>query len=153
MYYINNLKQELGTAKTYEHNLFDEKYVVDRHRCHMAAKFGVFFHEDHSKLHTLYWLPNLFKRPYQSRFIDNCSSCTTTGLSIILAFCLTAIKSHVIKYCETFCERNGKIYFGLKASLTLIATVLLCFLLGYGLKMCILLGYNPQIIFCHFFTK
>ena len=24
MYYINYLKQELGTAKTYEHNLLDE---------------------------------------------------------------------------------------------------------------------------------
>ena len=42
-YYINTLKQELGTAKTYEHTLLDEKSVVDRHRCHMAAKFGVFF--------------------------------------------------------------------------------------------------------------
>ena len=41
MYYINALKQELGTAKTYEHNLLDEKSVVDRHRCHMAAKFGI----------------------------------------------------------------------------------------------------------------
>ena len=25
--------------------------------------------------------------------------------------------------------------------------------LGHGLKMCILFGYNPQIIFCHFFQK
>ena len=57
MYYINTLKQELGTAKTYEHNLLEEKYVVDRHRCHMAAKFGVFVDEDQSKLPTLYWLP------------------------------------------------------------------------------------------------
>ena len=90
------------------------------------------------------------KDPISHVFIDNCSSCTTTGLSIILAFCLTAIKSHVIEYCETVCERNGRVYFGLKASLTLIATVLLWFLLGYGLKMCILLGYNPQIIFVTF---
>ena len=27
--------------------------MVDRHRCHMAAKFGVFVDEDHSKLPTL----------------------------------------------------------------------------------------------------
>ena len=53
MYYINTLKQEIGTAKTYEHNLLDKKYVVDRHRCYMAAKFGVFVDEDHSKLPTL----------------------------------------------------------------------------------------------------
>ena len=25
--------------------------------------------------------------------------------------------------------------------------------LGHGLEMCILFGYNPQVIFCHFFHK
>ena len=34
--------------------------------------------------------------------------CTTTELSIILTFCPTAIKYHVIKYCETAFERNCK---------------------------------------------
>ena len=63
MYNINILKQELGTAKTYEHNLLDKNYVVYRHRCHMAAKFGVFVDEDHSKLPTSYWLPQLHKYP------------------------------------------------------------------------------------------
>ena len=74
--YINTLKQELSTAKTYEHNRLDETSIVDRHRCHMAAKFGLFVDEDHSKLHTLYWLPKLHKRPYKSRFIANSSACT-----------------------------------------------------------------------------
>ena len=55
MYYINTLKLELSTAKTYEHNLLDEKYIVDRHRCHMAAKFVRFVDEDHNKLPMLYW--------------------------------------------------------------------------------------------------
>ena len=41
MYYINTLTKELSTAKTYQHNMFDETSVVDRHRCHMAANFGV----------------------------------------------------------------------------------------------------------------
>ena len=35
----------------------DETSVVDKHRCHMAAKLGVFVDEVHSKLPTLYWLP------------------------------------------------------------------------------------------------
>ena len=39
-YYINTLKQEFSTAKTYEHNRLDETSIVDRHRCHMAVKFG-----------------------------------------------------------------------------------------------------------------
>ena len=74
----------------------------------MAVKFGLFVDEDHSKLPTLYWLPKLHKRPYKSRFIANSSACTTTELSILLTSCLTAIKIHVIKYCTTVYERNGK---------------------------------------------
>ena len=88
--------------------------IVDRHRCHMAAKFGLFVDEDLSKLPTLYWLviPKLHKRSYKSRFIANSSECTTTELSIILISCLTAIKNHVIEYCTTVYERNGKNLFG-----------------------------------------
>ena len=74
----------------------------------MAAKFGLFVVEDHRKLPTLYWLPKLHKRPYKSRFIANSSAYTTTELSIILTSCLTAIKIHVIRYCTTVYEKNGK---------------------------------------------
>ena len=35
-------------------------------------------------------------------------------ISINLISCLNAIKNHVMKYCETVFERDGKIYFGLK---------------------------------------
>ena len=89
-------------------NRLDETSIVDKHRCHMAAEFVVFVDEDHSKLPTLYLLPKLHKRPYKSRFIANYSPCTTTELSIHLTSCLTAIKNHVIKYCTTVYERNGK---------------------------------------------
>ena len=74
----------------------------------MAAKFELFVDEDHSKFPTLYWLPKLHKRPYKSCFIANSRACTTTELSILLTSCLTAIKNHVIKYCTTVYERNGK---------------------------------------------
>ena len=109
IYYINTLKQELSTAKTYEHNRLDETYIVDRHRCHMAAKFGLFVDEDHSKLPTLYWLPKLHKRPYKSRFIANSSACTTTELSILLTSCLTAIKNHAINIAQQFMKEMVKI--------------------------------------------
>ena len=33
--------------------------VIDKPQCHMAAKFGVFVDEDHSRLPVLYWLPKL----------------------------------------------------------------------------------------------
>ena len=74
----------------------------------MAAEFELFVDEFHSKLPTLYWLPKLHKRHYKSCFIANSSAFTTTELSILLTSCLTAIKNHVIKYCTTVYERNGK---------------------------------------------
>ena len=52
IYYINILK--LGSAKTYEHNLHKERSIVDMHRWHMAAKFGVFVDENHDKYPSLY---------------------------------------------------------------------------------------------------
>ena len=74
----------------------------------MATKFGLFIDEDHSKLPTLYWLPKLHKQSYKSRFIANSGACITTELCTLLTSCLTAIKNHVIKYCTTVYERNGK---------------------------------------------
>ena len=38
----------------------------------------------------------------------NSSACTPTELSILLTSCLTVIKNHVIEYCTTVYERNGK---------------------------------------------
>ena len=45
---------------------------------------------------------------YKARFIANSSSCTTTELSKLLTSCLTAVKNHVIRYCEKDYERSGK---------------------------------------------
>ena len=42
---------------------------------------------------------------------NNSSSCTTTELSKLLTSCLTAIKSHVIRYCETVYETSNKNWF------------------------------------------
>ena len=73
--------------------MLDVTSIVDRHRCHMAVKFGLFVEEDHSKLPTLYWLPKLHKRPYKSRFIANSSVCITTELSILLTSCSLRLKT------------------------------------------------------------
>ena len=101
------------TAKTYDHNRIDETSIVDRHQCHMSVKFWLFVDEDHSKLPTLYWLPELHKRPYKSCFIADSSACTTTELSILLTSCLTAIKNHVKNIAQQFMKEMVKIYFGL----------------------------------------
>ena len=79
----------------------------------MAAKFGLFVDEDHSKLPSLYWLPKLHKRPYKSRFIANSSACTTTELSILLTSCLTAIKTMSLDIAQLFMKEMVKINFGL----------------------------------------
>ena len=60
------------------------------------------------KKFTLYWLPKLHKKTYKAKFIANSSSCTTTELSKLLISYLTAVKRHVIKYCEHVYERSGK---------------------------------------------
>ena len=50
-----------------QHFEINETSIIDRHRCHMAAKFGVLVDEGHSKLPTLYRLLKLHKRPYKSK--------------------------------------------------------------------------------------
>ena len=79
----------------------------------MAANFILFVDEDPSKLPTLYWLPKFHKRPYKSRFIANSSACTTTGLSILWTFCLTAIKTMSLNIAQQFMKEMVKNYFGL----------------------------------------
>ena len=39
---------------------------------------------------------------------DLLQTCTTTELSKLLTSCLTAVKNHVIRYCENVYERSGK---------------------------------------------
>ena len=81
LHYINTLIQEHGSSKIYERTSTDEKSTVDNHCCHITTKFAVGIGENQEKLPTLYWLPKLHKRPNNSRFIANSSSCTTTELS------------------------------------------------------------------------
>ena len=65
----------------------------------MAAKCGVFVDKNHDKLPMRYWLSKLHKRPYKDyiNFSANSRSCTTTGLSIILTFCLTTTQIYKIE--------------------------------------------------------
>ena len=107
LYYINTLKQELGSTKTYERISTDERSIVNTHSIDITAKFAVSIKEKQGRLPTLYWLPKLHKRPFKARFIANSSSCTTTVLSKLLTSCLTAVKKHWIRYYDTVYERDG----------------------------------------------
>ena len=111
-FYINTLIQELGSTKTYERISTDERSIVDTHSIDIIAKFAVSIKEMKDRLPTLYWLPELHKRPYKARFIANSSSCRTTVLSKLLTSCLTAVKEHWIRYYDTVCEKDGITIFG-----------------------------------------
>ena len=53
----------------------------------------------------------------QSTLHSNSSSCMTIELSKLLTSCLTAIKNHLIKYCETVYEREDKnLFWSIKTS-------------------------------------
>ena len=109
MYYINTLKREL--VDTYVYKLqpsLSDRVIVDGHGCHTALHLGVKAEENQDKVPMLYWLPKLHKKPYKARFIANSSSCMTAEHSKLLTLCLTAVKIHVIKYCEKVYERSGK---------------------------------------------
>ena len=108
LHYINTLKQELDGTRAYLETDTDEVSVVNAHLNDLPVKFFVCVNEGQDKLPTMYWLPKLHKRPYKAKFIANSSSCTTTELSKLLTSCLTAIKSHVIRYCETVYETSNK---------------------------------------------
>ena len=82
------------------------------HCNHLALKFSVYVKERQDRLPTMYWLSKLHKKKtYKARFIANSSSCTTTELSKLLTSCLTAVKNHVMRYCEKVYERSGKTLF------------------------------------------
>ena len=108
MYYIPTLKRELVDTNGYKlQPSLSEKVIVDGHDCHTALHLGVKAKENQDKVPTLSWLPKLHKN-YKARFIANSSSCVTIELSKLLTSCLTAVKRHVIKYCEKVYERSGK---------------------------------------------
>ena len=78
---INILKQELSGVNDYEETSTEEQSVVNGHLDDLSLKFSVGVTERQDKLHTMYWLPKLHKRPYKARLIASASSCTTTELS------------------------------------------------------------------------
>ena len=103
--YINTLKQELRGTKAYKETSKEEKSAVNGHCNRLALKFSVCVKERQDRLPIGYLSVT---KTYKARFIANSSSCTTTELSKLLTSCLTAVRNHVIRYCEKVYERSGK---------------------------------------------
>ena len=87
----------------YEETSTDEKTVINSHSNKLPYNFifvCVNVKECQDKLPTMYRLPKLHKRSYKDRFIANSSFCIATEQTKLLTFCLTAVKSRVIRYYE-----------------------------------------------------
>ena len=69
----------------------------------------------------------LHKRPYNSLFIVNSGSCTTTKLSIVLTSCPTMTEPMLYNIVKKFIREMVKLYFG-------ISNILLRLLINYNLK-------------------
>ena len=109
MYYIGAPKRGLvGTGAYKLQPSLSERVIVDGRGCRVALHFGVKAKENQDRVPTLFWLPKFHKKPCKARLIANSSSCTTAELSKLLTSCLTAVKKHVVKYCEKVYERSGK---------------------------------------------
>ena len=108
---LNTNTIQIDGTRAYKEIYIDEISVVNAHLNELPVKFSVCVKEGQDKLPTMYWLPKRHKRPSKASFIANSSSCTTTELSKLLTFCLTAIESHAIRYYETVYE-TLKIGFG-----------------------------------------
>ena len=75
----------------------------DKHHIDTPTKTNVKI--DKFEIPAFYWLPNLHKNLYKSRFISNSSHCSTTILSKHIISALTAVKDHVIK-CSAISNSN-----------------------------------------------
>ena len=106
-YYIDILRKEIISTKTYNSTDLTEKEIIKNH-INACNKFDVKLDTTVQNVPTIYWIPKLHKSPYKSRFIANSISCSTKQLSILLTSCLTLIKSHWKKYCDTVYQNSGK---------------------------------------------
>ena len=102
------LKGELNSTSTYVlPQLTKDQLLV--HHINTLAKINVKI--DKCDLPTFYWLPQLHKRPYKSRFISNSRHCSTTILSKHITSAVTAVKDHVKKHSETAVSNSNVNYF------------------------------------------
>ena len=107
-YYVEVLKSELNSTSAYVPADLTKDKLLQRH-IDSLTKSNIKI--DKIDLPTFYWLPKLHKKPYKSRFISNCSYCSTTIHCKHITSALTAVKDHAIKYSETAFSNSNVNYF------------------------------------------
>ena len=81
---------------------------MNGHCNHLALKFSECVKERQDRLPTMYWLPKLHKKTYKARLLQTQVLVLQLNFLKLLTSCLTAVKNHVIRYCEKVYERSGK---------------------------------------------
>ena len=89
----------VSTGDTYD-------WLVRKHICDLKY-WNIGIPPVVEELPTVYWMPNLHKNPYGSRFIAVSNKCTTKPLSSLLTTCLTALFVHFEIYCAGICRNTG----------------------------------------------
>ena len=74
----------------------------------LALKFSVCVKERQDRLPTMYWLPKLHKKRIKHDLLQTQVLVLQLNFFKLLTSCLTAVKNHVIRYCEEVYERSGK---------------------------------------------
>ena len=104
-------------------------------------------------LPTMYWLPKLHKNPYKSRFIANSSNCSTNTLSKHLTSALTAVKDHIVKYCDVaFRSSNINYFWSIKNSGEVIDKIKLNLNVGQVINCSQYIKNKPNVkkyVFCN----
>ena len=103
-YYLEVLRKELTTTNAYTISDKSASSILSEHS-DTLKNFNVSLTK--AALPKIYWLPKLHKNPYKSRFIANSSNCSLKALSVHLTAALTAIKEHIISYCDTAYQNSG----------------------------------------------
>ena len=86
-----------------------ERVIVDGHGCHTALHIDVRAKENQDRVPTLYLLPKLHKTPIKQVLL--LILVIVRQQNFLNTSRLTAVKKHVIKYCEKVYERSGKTLF------------------------------------------
>ena len=113
-YYLDVLKKELGISNTadirgndvYKLHKQSIDNLIDTHKDVIERNFNIKISEENSSIPLLFWIPKLHKNPVKSRFIAGASKCTTKQLSKEVTLCLTTIRNHFRKYCNTIFIRR-----------------------------------------------
>jgi hypothetical protein len=111
IHYFNIQTEELNSTNAYTPTSSSESDIVTAHTLQIT-KFRISFEPKQDKVPTMIGCLKWIKHRTKQDLLQTSSS-TTTKLSVLLTFYLTAVKEHLIRYCDKCLKPLAKMYFGL----------------------------------------